>query len=179
MAGYKGTPLVHIRQWLRAAPDKAEQRVLDALTPEDRAAYQSVVATAWVPVDVATRIYVAAAPVMHPGEPTPLRTLGRALATEMLGGVFRFLVRLVSVESLMDRTAVLWRNFHDLGTARTVRLADNRVILEVVDHPLLPDRMQEVISGWIAQAVELTGAKNVLVAREGNASCWKWVISWR
>lgn len=180
MAGYKGMALVVTRQWIRAAGSDIEKRVLEALTPEERTTYDSLVATAWVPVEVATALYVAAAPLLYPKDPRPLRQIGRDLARQNLSGVFRFVVRVISVQMLVEKTASLWRSFHDQGTATAVREADRTLRFEVTGYPDLPERMRETIVGWLGQAVELTGAQNVRVVKiDDDPQRWTWTVTWR
>jgi len=180
MAGYKGMALVLLRQWIRAAGPDVERQVLEQLTPEEQIAYASLVATAWVPVELATKLYVVASPLLYPKDPRPLRQVGRDLARENLGGVFRFVVRVISVAMLVDKTASLWRSFHDRGAARAIREADHMIRFEVTDYPELPERMRETIVGWLAQAIELTGAKNVRVVKsDDDPRTWTWTATWR
>lgn len=180
MAGYKGMALVLVRQWIRAADPDVERRVLEALTPEERIAYASLVATAWVPVELATNLYVVASPLLYPKEPRPLRQIGRDLARQNLGGVFRFVVRVISVQMLIEKTASLWRSFHDRGEATVTRESDRLFRFEVTDYPELPERMRETIVGWLGQAVELTGAQNVRVVKsDTDPERWSWTVTWR
>jgi hypothetical protein len=154
--------------------------VLAELTPEEQSRYATMVATAWVPVEFATKLYVLAAPLLYPGDPTPVRHLGRDLADENLRGVYRFVVRFVSVPTLIEKSATLWRTFHEQGTAHCVRVSDHALRFEVEGYPELPERMRETISGWTARAVELTGAKNVRVVKSDNdPACWTWALNWR
>jgi len=178
MGSYKGMPLVAVRRWLREAG--VEDRCLSALTPEDQALYRGLVATSWVPVESATRIYVAAAPLLFPGDPAPLRRVGRELAKDNFRGVLRYLMQLMSVEALLGKTALLWKVFHDQGEARASTTGERRAQLEVVGYPGLPERMRETICGWLAQAIEQTGAGNVSVTKsEGPDGRLLWVATWR
>lgn len=180
MAGYKGMALVLLRQWIRAAGPDVERRVLEQLTPDEQAVYASLVATAWVPVELATKLYVVASPLLYPKDPRPLRQVGRDLARENLRGVFRFVVRVISVQTLMDKTASLWRSFHERGVARTVRESERTIRFEVTDYPELPERMRETIVGWLGQAIELTGAQNVRVVKsDDDPHVWAWTATWR
>lgn len=178
--GYKGMALVVVRQWVRAADPDAERRLLEALTAEEQRIYASLVATAWVPVEFATSFYVAAAPLLHPKAPRPLLQIGRDLARENLRGVFRFVLRIVSQQMLMEKTASMWRTYHDRGRATVVAEGPCKLRFEVTDYPGLPERMRETIAGWIAQAIELTGVDNVRVVKsDDDRNRWVWTATFR
>ncbi len=177
---YKAMPLVLVRRWVRAKGDAVERALIDGLNEAEQQTYASLVATAWVPVEFATKVYVLAAPVLYPEDPRPLRQLGRDLAKDNFKGVFRFVLRVVSVETLMEKTSTLWRSFHDQGQATLRREGEHLVRFELRDYPGLPEPMRESIAGWLTQAVELTGAKDVRVNRAGSdGDVWAWMIHWR
>lgn len=171
-------PLVAVRRWINQAG--VEERVLEALTPKERELYRTFVATTWIPVETATKIYVIAAPLLYPADPTPLRRIGRELARDNFRGVFRFLAQFSSVEGLTSKTALFWRAFHDQGEAHSVRLGERQVRFELHGYPGLPERMRETICGWLAQAIELTGASSVSVTKgEDGTQRYFWLVTWR
>ena len=89
-------------------------------------------------------------------------------------------LRVVTVQMLVEKTAALWRSFHDQGTARAVREAHRTLRFEVTGYPDLPERMRETIVGWLGQAVELTGAQNVRVVKfDDDPELWTWTVTWR
>ncbi len=178
MPQYKGHALVIVRRWIRAAGPDAERRLLAGLTEDHRNRYLELVATAWVPVDFANELYTAAAPILYPTDPRPLRRIGAEIARENLGGVLRFVLRVLAVETLVEKTAAVWGRFHDTGTAVTLR-RDRSIELQVTGYPELPERIRETIVGWLAQAVELSGAKHVAVIKNDDPKRWTWTLTWR
>jgi len=177
---YKAMPLVLVRRWIRAKGDDVERELLAELNEAEQQTYASLVATAWVPVEFATKVYVIAAPLLYPNESRPVRLLGRDLAKDNFKGVFRFVLRVVSAETLMEKTSTLWRSFHDQGQATLKREGPQFVRFEVRGYPSLPEAMRESIAGWLGQAVELTGATDVRVMRaNSHEDGWAWTIHWR
>jgi len=179
MAQYKAMPLVVMRRSIRERSPDVEQALRDALGPDERAIYDTLVATAWIPLQLADRLYAVGAPLLYPSDPSPLQRVGRDLARENLSGVYRFVVRMLSVPTLVEKAATLWRNFHDTGVASIAHASPTSACFEVREHPTLPPHLRETVSGWIAQAVEMTGAQNVRVIAEGDPACWTWSITWR
>lgn len=180
MAQYKGMPLVIVRQWLRSKEANVERTFLELLTPEEQQRYASVVATSWVPVEFATKVFVSAAPLLFASDVRPVRRLGQELAKENFKGVFRYVLRAVSAETLIDKTAMLWRAFHDTGHASSQREGSHQVRFVVTGYPDLPERMRESVVGWLLEAVEMTGVTNVRVIKtDDNKEAWGWVVNWR
>jgi len=180
VALYKAMPLVLVRRLIRAKGDAVERELFAEFNEAEQRMYASLVATAWVPVEFATKLYVLAAPMLYPNEPRPLRLLGADLAKDNFKGVFRFVLRVVSAETLMEKTSMLWRSFHDQGQATLKREGPQLVRFEVHGYPSLPEPMRESIAGWLSQAVEFTGAKDVRVMRAGSVGdVWAWTIHWR
>jgi hypothetical protein len=180
MAQYKGMPLVIVRQWLRAKEASVEQALLGALTPDEQQRYATVVATSWVPVAFATKIFVHAAPLLFASDVRPVRRLGQELAKENFKGVLRYVLRAISAETLVDKTAMLWRTFHDTGHASSLREGSHQVRFVVTGYPELPERMRESVVGWLLEAVEMTGVGNVRVIKsDEDKEAWSWVVNWR
>jgi len=60
------------------------------------------------------------------------------------------------------------------------REGTHAVRFEVRDYANFPEPIREATAGWIAQAIELTGAKDVRVTRTGfDGDGFAWMIHWR
>jgi len=178
MANYKGAPVVALRRWVRAAPG-VEERLIATLTPEQRKSWEALTASTWLPVEFVTHLYATAAPLLYPAEAQPVRRLGRELARDTFGGWLSFVIRVFSAESLVEKTAQVWGRFHDAGKATGTRTGERRMLLTVEEYPDLPERMRESISGYLAQAIEMTGAAGVTVVPRADGPRWLWEIQWR
>ena len=177
---HKALPMVLMRGWLRAKGDGVERALIAQFNEAEHQTYASLVATAWVPSEFVTKFYLLAAPLLYPNEPRPLRLVGADVAKENFKGVFRFVLRIVSVETLIEKTGMLWGSFHDEGQARVTREGTHAVRFEVRDYANFPEPIREATAGWIAQAIELTGAKDVRVTRTGfDGDGFAWMIHWR
>ena len=119
-------------------------------------------ATSWLPVEDVSRYFDVAAPLLFPGHPTPLRELGRVGAQHHLRGIYRVLVRVTTVTFVAEQAATIWATYHRAGRASCDRGTDpNQVLLMVEDHPTLPTRFLEYLSGYLIGTAELTGARDV------------------
>ncbi|MBX7193652.1 MAG: DUF2378 family protein [Sandaracinaceae bacterium] len=177
---YKGVGVVFVRTQLREAGASAERAVTTQLTDEELRTYTTTTASSWVPIEHVARMFDLAAPVLHPGKPLPLRLLGRELARDNLRGVYRVLLRVMSVEFVISQSARLWGTYHRRGAARLVRVAPREVDFVVSDYPRLPERFRECMCGWIVGTLELVGAQKPLVTKiDDDPSAWHWHIRWQ
>lgn len=178
MGRYKGASVQSVRAAVRAKPG-VEERMMAALDPESRRLWQSFLATDWLDVQVATRFFVTAAPLLYPADPAPVRRLGREAADAHLTGVYRFVVGMLTINQVLRQSASLWSRYHDTGNARTEHGSERSALLLVRDYPDLPERMRENIAGYVARTMELAGATNVRVVKGDEPREWVWSITWR
>jgi hypothetical protein len=180
MAGFKGVGVVFVRQRVRAAGPDAWAHVLKGLDETSRRQFEFCAATEWVPIELVTLASVVAAPILYPADHDPLQRLGRENARCDLGGVYAFVVRVMTVPFLIQQTARIWRTYHQAGDAISVPVEERHTELAVTGYPALPERFRHQMCGWLATAIEMTGAKEVTVAKSDvDPSRWTWSIRWR
>lgn len=177
---YKGIGVVFVRSRLREAGDTVERTVVAQLTANERDVYASAMATEWVAIEVASRLFELAAPVLHPGKPMALRLIGRDLARDNMNGVYRALLRVMSVEFVLSQSARLWGTYHRHGLARLDRVGPREVDFVVREYPRLPERFRECMCGWVGGTLELVGAKHAVVTKtDDDPNEWHWRIRWQ
>jgi hypothetical protein len=179
VAGYKAVGVVFIRTRLRKIAPEAQLAVTAVLNDDERRLYQQCVPGDWVPIELIDKLGNAAAAALYPNAPDPLLHLGRELARDNLGGIYSFLVKLLTVPYLIEQTAKLWRTYHAQGEARSTRIEPNLVELAVTGYPDLPERFRHQMAGFVGGAVEMTGASDVVVEKGGGPDKWTWLIRWR
>lgn len=167
-----------LRTWLREKPG-AYDKFAAQIGRADMVLFDSFVATDWISADATGRFYDIGAPLLYPDDPFPQRRLGREFARGQLRGVYRFVLQIISVNMLIERTAALWTRNHRLGEAWTERMGDRTARICVKGHPRLPLSVRENTAGYIAGAVEMTGATSARVTTGGDPECWTWTVTWR
>jgi hypothetical protein len=167
-----------LRRWIRETPG-AYERFAAQLSGADQRLFESFGATDWISADATGRFYEVGARLLYPDESSPQRRLGREFARSQLRGVYRFLLQIISVNTLIDRTAALWSRNHRVGQAWAERVSDGTARICVKGHPRLPLSIRENTAGYICGAVELTGATNVRVFTNNDPECWIWTVTWR
>ncbi len=159
---YKAASLVTVRQWLQAKG--LEDAFVERLAPEHVEAYRRLVASEWIPIGLADHLYSVAAPLLHPHVAHPGRVLGAELARDHLGGIYRFALRVVTVQFAMAQTARLWRMYNDTGVLEISRSGPRSSRALLTDYPGYPPAVRETVAGYIGGTLELTGAEGVRVS---------------
>lgn len=179
MAGYKGTGVVFVRSLIRSRGEAIERRFLSALTPEERNHYATTLEFHWIPIEVITRFFEVAAPLLYPGRADALRQIGRLMSLDHLRGIYRIVLRVVTVEKVIEKSARLWSTYHQGGVAKLHREGPNLLLFSIYDYPGLPESFRECMCGYIAGVFELCGVREIRVARQDEAGhIWHFRMSW-
>lgn len=180
MGNYKGTGVVFMRGLLKHAGPVIERQFLAKLTAQERDTYDQTLEFHWIPIEVITRFFELAALLLYPSNPSGLRLIGREMAKDHLHGVYRIVLRVVTIEYIIEKSARLWRTYHQLGTSKMERVGDHQLHFVVRGYPDLPERFRECTSGYIMGVLELAGAKNVHIAKStDDPQEWRWKMTWR
>ena len=156
----KGTEVVSVRNLLRAAGQ--EDAFVARLSPDEVDPYRETLAVVWVPVDFVARVFELAAAELYVGEGRPLRQLGRALAKDNLTGIYRVMLRIVSIPFAIQHAASLWHTYNDTGEVGIERMGD-RLQMTVSGYPAFPEAALEECAGYTEGLMLMCGARNIEV----------------
>lgn len=165
--------LEHVREHLGAA---GVEKVLRALSDDDRAALRSLDREGWYPFALFLRLDRTIAGVLAPGDPAVFESLGRDAArrrTVWLGAN----APLVSVHAFLARMAEEHRTFHSFGSASYVRLRFNEGEIAFSGYPSELDPIYCASArGYLLGAIEvLTGLPGTVVEERcqtrGDGEC--------
>lgn len=180
MEKYRGTGLLSVKKMiLRQRPD-LQETFLAKLGPEERQLYEAVLATEWLPIKVVATLFYKAAGALYPGNLRGLEELGRQQALDNLQGIYRPMLRVLTINFAIQQVAKLWRGYFDEGEAAAWQEeGQKRAVMSVDNFPGLPEGNRRVISGYIQGVVELCGARNVVVQHDqSRAEKWVWTVTW-
>ena len=156
----KGTEVVSVRNLLRAAGK--EDAFVARLGPDEVELYRETLAVAWVPVDFVARLFELAAAELYVGEGRPLRQLGRAIIKDNLTGIYRVMLRVVSIPFAIQQAASLWHTYNDTGEVKVERTGD-RLLMTVSNYPAFPEAALEECAGYTEGLMLMCGARNIEV----------------
>jgi hypothetical protein len=180
----KGTPVKSFLAFLdQDLSPEQRARVFEAQSGElvDRMRDRQILATEFVPVSVLNQLTIEAARVK--GEPMEsfARRAGSFAAREAVNTVMRFLVRIFTPDTLLQKASSIWRTVYDRGEMKATRESDGKARVVLNDFPSEPAGCAR-ITGWMEGMVGLTKVKNPVVRQvkcfsKGAPAC-EWEITW-
>jgi hypothetical protein len=180
MQKYKGSGLIIVKRMFTQQPPAVKGSFFASLGPEEKRVIESALATQWLPIEVVGSIFSKAAAALYPGNQRGLEELGRQQALDNLSGMYRPLMRVMTVSFAVQQVAKLWKSYFDEGKASGAQEnGEKSAWLTVEEYPGLPSASRRVITGYVRGVVELCGAKGVQVSHdEGRPEKWAWSVTW-
>lgn len=188
MGKTKGLTASNYLEYIRSQASPAQlEEIRTRMTPESREELmeRAILPISWVEYAAVIDLLNAADVVLGSGDRQLLRELSARNQRENLHGVYRAMLRLLSIPFLIEQGSRLWRKYHACGSMRVQRLSGNgsqavRVLL--VDYPSIPEGHEAEIEGAFQSLVTMAGAKWVSFEHEtcvlrGDAEC-SWRIAW-
>ena len=161
----KGTLLLNLKAYVERQHGVVGWRsVVDFVSESDRAVLDGMLLTGgWYPVGVWNRVvdaYLCRA--AQPGQ--EMIEIARFTADRDLSTLFKALLRMGSPAFVLSRTDSLWRRYFDAGEFRPKQTSPREFLLTLeapADLELAagPWVCHQGVCGWLAQALERTGAK--------------------
>lgn len=184
MAKTKGVGLINCKNYLLETYGQAGyDQVLAALSPDDRAVLQKPIVTAsWVDYGVYLRWMLTADKVLGKGDFAVVHEINRYSARKDTGGIYKFLLRIISTETIISNAAGAWRQFYDTGKFAVVVKEHHRFVFEVTEFPDIPLHHDQENSPYLDELLRLCGGRNTKVTHpkciaRGDASCI-WEMKW-
>lgn len=178
---YKAAFVDVIRRELDGCGPDAEAAFYARLSADDQREFRTLLPMAWIDPELAARIVEAAASVVLQGHPTPVEELGRRQARHDLTFIYRVLLKVATVQSVISRTAQLFGTYHRKGRALVERSKDAKEgVLMVVDYPEMPRTIRRHVAGYVRGILELTGARDVQVRLDdSDPRALRFQVCWR
>ncbi|MEW6517166.1 MAG: DUF2378 family protein [candidate division FCPU426 bacterium] len=181
MALSKAAGVIHTRTLLREKGKEAEAKLLSRLTPEEQVQYLALLPVSKIPIETATKIYLASVPILFPDKTVSqgMQELARSTALNDMRGVYSILLRFTTPEFMIKQTAKIWQTYHDAGEATAEHVGPKQALLRVTRYPDLPKAFLDIVSGYILGLFQISGVKNTqMQVRDHNPEAWEWLVSW-
>lgn len=151
-------------------------------TEQAHALRYTVVQTGWYPIALYRALWAAILWECPDGY-TFVRTVGGAAIRRDVGGVYRVLFKVLSIDSLLTLSSKLFPYYYDTGSIRNERIAGDR-IRSIYEGCVGFDRaMWEELAGSCAELIRMAGAKDVHVGivrgGQDHSSACVMQIEWR
>ncbi|MCK5243580.1 hypothetical protein KAR34_14115 [bacterium] len=180
MEDYKGAAIVTMRSIVKEKGNDAETAILKQLNPEESELYKNTLAFSWINSSKAAPVIKKIANVLYNNDPLGIYKLGKEIAAKDSKGIYKFLMRFTTIPFIVSQTAKLWNSYYKKGEAYAESSSEKKqMYLNVKNYPELPEKFNEMVGGYVAQVIEMTGGRNVkVVSVNNNPNHWKWNILW-
>ena len=154
----------------------AVEKVLARLSGEERATIGSLLVTKWYPFDVGKHLDDAIVAVLGGGRSEFFLKLGRASADKNLTSVHKDFLVAGDPHAFLAKAPLIYSFYYDTGRREYEKTGATEAILTTRDATTFsaPDCL--TVIGWHVRALEMCGAKDVVMTEEecrarGGAVC--------
>jgi len=158
-------------------------RVLGALSAEDRKALGLVLPPIWYPFPLGERLDGAIVKVIGGGNPRFFEKLGEESATRNLSTLHRMYLTPGDPHAFLEKAPAIYRSYYDTGHREYERTGPQSGTLTTHEAVTFsaPDCL--TVLGWYRKALEMCGATNVSVIEEecrakGGEVC-RYSVAWK
>jgi len=138
-------------------------KVLAELSVDDQDDLRAIIPVGWYPLALYARLLRAIDAVCGGGRDMQvLYELGRFSAEHDLTTIHRMFLRFANPAYIIEKTGELWRRFHDTGTWEVTR-EPGGVTAVLTGWGYVDEALCVQLTGYTTRALELAGAKNVVM----------------
>lgn len=178
MDTYKASGIDFLRKQIKRAGEEKKASLIKALTESERSVWEKALSMSWISLDTANSIWIKASKIIFPDDTQDksIYQLGLMQAKENVNTMFKLIFKVINTETIIERAAGMWRNYHQKGDAEIERLSGNAYIFHVKNYSNLPEGIAQSACGYIHGLIELAGKKNITVTRKKTSTGWDWHI---
>ncbi|MCG8697332.1 MAG: hypothetical protein MI922_04705 [Bacteroidales bacterium] len=162
----KGTAVIAIRDYVRNNHSEHYSKWVNSLELESKKIFDGVIdSTGWYPLE-----YGAVDPTLKMSElffggdfKKGAWEAGRYSAMKALTGIYKIFVKASSPGYIVSRATRIFATYYQPSKMTIVERKDKLVVLEISEMDTCHDVVKYRIGGWIQNAIEISGAKEVNV----------------
>lgn len=119
-----------------------------------------------------------AAPILFPTHEKPVLKNARQQCKEDLRGIYRVLLRLININTILKQISKVWSTYNDTGSLVIASREKYCTTQELKNYPDYPKASLENIEGYIIGCLELAGIKDFKInTDDSNLEAWKFQIN--
>lgn len=162
----KGTILSSIQKFVRDKFDDRYDQFITALSSESRRIYsEAILATEWYDLEVGVIAPTRQIATLFYGGDFKKAALesGEFSAYTSLTGVYKVFVMISTPQFMMARASKILRSFYDPSQIEVVESGEKFMKLHLTEMDMASEVVELRIAGWIQQALQICGCKDVEV----------------
>lgn len=157
--------------------------LLGKLPEEDKAYFsEKILSSLWYPYPAFSALARIIECEVAQGNPAALEEVGRFSGRQDLGGIFRFVTAILTIERIVNRAPAFWRRYCDTGDLGVVAAGPGHYTVRLSGFPEIDKAHCHMICGWMRGLGDGTGAKDVDIQKtkcvhQGDPHC-EYTGSW-
>jgi predicted hydrocarbon binding protein len=177
VARTKGITYLGVRAFVEEGfGSRAWDDVRFRMRANERELLDSVVAVGWYDLATYAVLLRQVDAVVGSGDRGTMRALGRFQAARDLKVYHRVFLRFANPSYTIEKTSELWRRYHDTGSWRVERLAENHASASLLRHGVVDGTLCAAMSAYMERLLELVGARSLQFEHpkcraEGEPAC--------
>jgi hypothetical protein len=180
MGKVKGADIVFLRKRLKTLGQDKEREFLSQLSEDETKYYQQAMNVSWIPVEITIGLQTKAAPILFPEHEKPVLENARQQCREDLRGIYRVLLRIININTLLKQLSKVWSTYNDTGSLVIASREKSRTTLVLENYPDYPKASLENIEGYIIGCLEMAGIKDFTInTDDSNPEAWKFQVNHR
>ncbi|HJZ85994.1 MAG TPA: hypothetical protein VKN99_12530 [Polyangia bacterium] len=185
MPRVRGRVFVPVRAFIKERFGEAGwERVLARLAPQDRQIVDGfVLSEGWYDLPLYQRMFDAIRAEFAAEMPNLGYHIGQKSAEMNVPLFHRMLMRFGSPAGVFVRAAALWKEYFDQGRMEVIERGENHYRVLMYDEHARPWLAAEILPGWAAKVVEMTGhevvASRLDTVHEGKPPGYEIYVEWR
>lgn len=181
MGTVKCTSFEGIKRYLQRQGGGAEKSFIRSLPADMAQIYPTLLPINRLPIDTIQAMIQHMADFLFSGknESERLINIGVLMATQDMNGIYKFLLRFTTIAYAMQKSAMLWKTFHDQGDSRVEEISKTHVRYIISGYAEMPKNYRTFLSGYILGLLNLCGAKNATVVLAPHETEVVYDIHWQ
>lgn len=161
----------------------AWDKILEVLPESDRVVLRGILLPAgWFPFEISERLDRAIVDVLGKGDPKIFEDIGRKSARENLSGIHKTFLQAGNPQAFLEQTKTIYKFYYNAGSREYVSTGTNSGVLTTTEAETFSVADCLTVVGWHKEALEMCGAKNVVISEtkcraRGDSVC-EYRVSW-
>jgi hypothetical protein len=180
----KGSPVRSLQKFIEAdLTSEQRESLYRNLPPEYATRFRApILATETLPVHMLNRYTEEAAKARGESLESFGKRAGREGASDAVKGIYRFFALVMTPPAILSKAGAMWSSLYNRGELKVDEQTDTSARIRLVNYPSEPAGCAR-FAGWLERMAELTGAKNIEVAKslcvtKGDVCC-EWRLKWQ
>lgn len=163
MSNYRGIAFLAAMKYIKQNyGEEGFAKVLESLPPEDRDVITGKLNPVTLyPMKAYISLLSATDKIFGKGDYALCSDIGRFEANETFSGLYKVFLEVGNPQAVIGKASLAWRTLHDAGSLEVERTSDKYVKGKVIDFPDSHKAFCNVLLGYFAKVIEMSGAKDL------------------